>query len=181
LDARPTQKYINGSGKVQIFEARIMNIGNTFVLKNHSVQVAIDSAGIRTTVPASIKRLAPGDQLTVQVGAINLPVAVPEQIGFAAVSISGNGISAVNYTFNVSYGIKTYDPTYASLYSHESPTWFNAAKFGIFIHWGVYAVPAWGNVGKNETYAEWYSLLLSSYLVSVLKVMKVLVESEPRT
>lgn len=33
---------------------------------------------------------------------------------------------------------------------------YNGAKYGIFIHWGVYAVPAWGNTGKNEGYAEWY-------------------------
>lgn len=27
------------------------------------------------------------------------------------------------------------------------------SRFGIFIHWGVYSVPAWAPVG---TYAEWY-------------------------
>ncbi|RYF46200.1 MAG: hypothetical protein EOO38_14580 [Cytophagaceae bacterium] len=34
-------------------------------------------------------------------------------------------------------------------------TRFDDGKYGIFIHWGVYAVPAWGNSGKNESYAEW--------------------------
>ncbi len=34
------------------------------------------------------------------------------------------------------------------------PDWFNGAKFGIFIHWGIYSVPAWAPVGKE--YAEWY-------------------------
>ena len=33
------------------------------------------------------------------------------------------------------------------------PEWFLDAKFGIFIHWGVYSVPAWGGVGE---YSEWY-------------------------
>ena len=28
------------------------------------------------------------------------------------------------------------------------PAWYQDAKFGIFIHWGVYSVPAFGN--------EWY-------------------------
>jgi alpha-L-fucosidase len=46
-------------------------------------------------------------------------------------------------------------PTYESIYTHGSPSWYNNAKYGIFIHWGIYAVPGWGNVGKNETYAEW--------------------------
>ena len=33
------------------------------------------------------------------------------------------------------------------------PQWYKDAKFGIFIHWGVYSVPSWG---KKGTYAEWY-------------------------
>lgn len=33
------------------------------------------------------------------------------------------------------------------------PSWFTDAKLGIFIHWGVYSVPAWAPVGA---YAEWY-------------------------
>jgi len=33
------------------------------------------------------------------------------------------------------------------------PAWFGEAKFGIFIHWGPYSVPAWSPSG---TYTEWY-------------------------
>ncbi|TKG89400.1 alpha-L-fucosidase [Puteibacter caeruleilacunae] len=33
------------------------------------------------------------------------------------------------------------------------PDWFGKAKFGIFIHWGPYSVPAWSPSG---TYTEWY-------------------------
>lgn len=36
-----------------------------------------------------------------------------------------------------------------SLGHYQIPTWFRDAKFGIFLHWGVYSVPAFGN--------EWYS------------------------
>jgi alpha-L-fucosidase len=35
-----------------------------------------------------------------------------------------------------------------SLRKYEAPDWYKDAKFGIFIHWGVYSVPAFGN--------EWY-------------------------
>ena len=42
-----------------------------------------------------------------------------------------------------------YKDTWESLEKHETPEWFKNAKFGIFIHWGVYSVPAFGN--------EWYS------------------------
>jgi alpha-L-fucosidase len=51
-----------------------------------------------------------------------------------------------------------YAPTWASLDQRPIPTWFTEAKFGIFIHWGVYSVPAYRPVSPRpyETYAEWY-------------------------
>jgi alpha-L-fucosidase len=61
-----------------------------------------------------------------------------------------------------------YQPTWNSLETHTVPQWFQDAKFGIFIHWGLYSVPAWapptGELGKvdwdtwftNNPYAEWY-------------------------
>jgi len=39
-------------------------------------------------------------------------------------------------------------PDWESLQKYEAPEWYRDAKFGIFIHWGVYSVPAFGN--------EWY-------------------------
>ena len=44
--------------------------------------------------------------------------------------------------------ISTYQATWDSLDSYVVPEWFMDAKLGIFIHWGVYAVPAFDN--------EWY-------------------------
>jgi len=61
-----------------------------------------------------------------------------------------------------------FDPTWDSLKKHTVPEWFRDAKFGIFIHWGLYSVPAWapptGELGKvdwnkwfiENPYAEWY-------------------------
>ena len=46
-----------------------------------------------------------------------------------------------------------YESTWESLDSRATPDWFQDAKFGIFIHWGLYSVPAWSPRG---TYAEWY-------------------------
>ena len=45
-----------------------------------------------------------------------------------------------------------YEPTTESLRRHKVPQWYEDAKFGIFIHWGVYAVPA---------YHEWYVTFMS--------------------
>ncbi|MDY2837696.1 MAG: alpha-L-fucosidase [Bilifractor sp.] len=67
-----------------------------------------------------------------------------------------------------------YEPTRESVTSHPVPQWYNDAKFGIFIHWGLFSVPgyAYSEKGKSirdihsETdefegqkynpYAEWY-------------------------
>lgn len=53
---------------------------------------------------------------------------------------------------------KTYQPDWASLDSREMPQWFNEARFGIFIHWGVYSVPSWRKINNAlfGSYAEWY-------------------------
>ncbi|MEM1560965.1 MAG: alpha-L-fucosidase [Ignisphaera sp.] len=41
-----------------------------------------------------------------------------------------------------------FKPSWSSLKNYRVPKWFIDSKFGIFIHWGVYSVPAFGN--------EWY-------------------------
>uniref|UniRef100_G1NJS8 alpha-L-fucosidase n=1 Tax=Meleagris gallopavo TaxID=9103 RepID=G1NJS8_MELGA len=33
----------------------------------------------------------------------------------------------------------------AEIYARPLPTWFDEAKFGVFIHWGVFAVPSFGS------------------------------------
>ena len=67
--------------------------------------------------------------------------------------------------------IMRYEATKQSLKNHKVPDWFNDAKFGIFIHWGLFSVPAFAITGidlnksmkrgieehfKNNPYAEWY-------------------------
>ena len=46
-----------------------------------------------------------------------------------------------------------YEADWESLDGHETPAWFADAKFGIFIHWGVYSVPSYCD---TSTYSEWY-------------------------
>jgi len=63
-------------------------------------------------------------------------------------------------------------PTLESLNSRALPQWFDDAKFGIFIHWGMFAIPAFAETSDDihETfrnqydtavartpYSEWYS------------------------
>jgi alpha-L-fucosidase len=46
--------------------------------------------------------------------------------------------------------------------AHTAPPWWRDAKFGVFVHWGPYSVPAWGPVSDADkatnftNYAEWY-------------------------
>ncbi|MCK5642211.1 MAG: alpha-L-fucosidase, partial [Gammaproteobacteria bacterium] len=44
-----------------------------------------------------------------------------------------------------------FEPTAESLKQYECPEWFRDAKFGIYFHWGVYSVPAFG----SEWYPRW--------------------------
>jgi alpha-L-fucosidase len=52
---------------------------------------------------------------------------------------------------------QTFQPTWESVDARPTPGWFSDAKFGIFIHWGVYSVPAYAPVIPGKlAYAEWY-------------------------
>lgn len=53
----------------------------------------------------------------------------------------------------ISFADGPYEANWESLDQRQIPSWFQDAKFGIFIHWGVYSVPAWAPKGQ---YAEWY-------------------------
>jgi len=48
-----------------------------------------------------------------------------------------------------------YQANWASLNTRKVPEWFHQDKFGIFIHWGVYAVPSFSKV-VPDGYSEWY-------------------------
>src|SRR5687768_4117412 len=65
-----------------------------------------------------------------------------------------------------------YQPTWESVSTHPLPEWFDNAKLGVFLHWGLYSVPAWApnaaniqdlfrtkgprTLLHNMPYAEWY-------------------------
>lgn len=46
----------------------------------------------------------------------------------------------------------TYKPDWQSLSEYPVPQWYKAAKFGVFVHWGVFTVP--------EYFSEWYPRLM---------------------
>lgn len=73
--------------------------------------------------------------------------------------------------------MQQYFPTKKSLNKHPIPSWYQEAKFGIFIHWGLYSIPAFSpRVGKISDafklhyddaivmtpYTEWYANAIKS-------------------
>jgi alpha-L-fucosidase len=68
--------------------------------------------------------------------------------------IAAAGVAAAAGVFRVhtawaTDGPGSYTPSWSSVDQHPpAPEWFQDAKFGIYYHWGVFSVPAFGN--------EWY-------------------------
>lgn len=67
----------------------------------------------------------------------------------------------------------TYQPTLTSIAAHAVPDWYQDAKLGIFVHYGLFSVPGWAVVSEGDItqtlrkygwkghfrvnpYAEWY-------------------------
>ncbi|KAL5425143.1 hypothetical protein PMIN04_002805 [Paraphaeosphaeria minitans] len=147
-NVRPTQKWVDlGDTRSQVVEV-ILNNGGTECVHGDGLTVSFKGNDIETVQPGRIKRLCPGDQKSIQV------------------SVTGSGTCAVDvsivyqnttttHTFSdLTFGLTNW--TEDNLAAHESPQWFDDAKFGIFIHWGPYSVPAWGNSTPHESYAEWF-------------------------
>ena len=61
-----------------------------------------------------------------------------------------------------------YDPTWKSLDSRPLPSWYDEAKFGIFMHWGVYSVPSYGSEWfwyrwKEDKRADYVEFMKKNY------------------
>lgn len=74
-------------------------------------------------------------------------------------------VLAVFLSFAVAHAQK-FEANWESLNQRGIPAWFNQDKFGIFIHWGVYAVPAYAPIIPNNglSYSEWYWTRIESKL-----------------
>ena len=59
-------------------------------------------------------------------------------------------------------------PTWESLNQRGYPQWFRDAKLGIFIHWGLYSVPAYAS---KEGYGEWFYRGLMQHVPERTRIM----------
>ncbi|MEV8523797.1 alpha-L-fucosidase [Streptomyces sp. NPDC052000] len=151
-DARSTTTSL-ASG-AQSVEATVVNAGTVTLLASDALSVEVEVDGARTLEAARIPRLHPGDQARVRIGIRPRAGTAPGTVRDGHVVARGRGRDAASVARQLTLGVPDFAPTDASLSSHQAPYWFQDAKFGIFIHWGVYSVPAWAPVGVQ--YAEWY-------------------------
>ncbi|MEO3841389.1 alpha-L-fucosidase [Streptomyces sp. B22F1] len=152
-NVRSTTTSLERSG-AQSVEATLINAGGVWIAARDGLSVTVDTEGARTVAPVAVPRLGPGEQARVTVGIRNRAGVARGTVQEGRVVATGRGGTAAEVTRPLTLGVPDFEPTDASLSSHQAPYWFNDAKFGIFIHWGVYSVPAWAPVGKQ--YAEWY-------------------------
>ena len=117
---------------------------------NEAYTVEVSGRGVTTVAPAVFYRLVPADQ-------VNLDVLVTGgssgQTATVTVKNAAGDVVGTSVGWPVTPLRTSWTPEVDVLTTHETPTWWNKAKYGIFIHWGLYSVPAYG---PPDSYAEWY-------------------------
>ncbi|HRO70551.1 MAG TPA: alpha-L-fucosidase [Chitinophagaceae bacterium] len=82
-------------------------------------------------------------------------------------------ITAILLFFSKTHSQQPYQATWESLNTRPIPSWFTNAKFGIFIHWGLYSVPSWATNsnadGFGSNYSEWYWERLNNTKLNIHK------------
>ncbi len=58
-------------------------------------------------------------------------------------------------TLALALNVSAFEANWESLDARPIPEWWRNAKFGIFIHWGVYAVPAYAPTEGQHVYAKY--------------------------
>lgn len=146
---RPTQKWTESGS--QIVEVTVNNVGSECVSGSGLTVSLTGCEGCSTVETGVLKRLCPGDQKRVHLG-----VTGSANHTNVSILLAGQDVNQTTQFSGISLGFETFTTDLESIEKHESPQWFDDAKYGIFIHWGPYSVPAYGGVAPNETYAEWF-------------------------
>lgn len=69
-------------------------------------------------------------------------------------------------------------PDWESINQHGYPQWFRDAKLGIFIHWGLYSVPAYAS---KEGYGEWFYRGLMQRVPERMRIMSLYADTTKPT
>ncbi|KAF9026154.1 glycoside hydrolase family 29 protein [Hymenopellis radicata] len=146
--------------RAQVVEVTVANMLPAYTLSSaassskRELHVEITGANIKTLSRGVIYRLVPGDQVTVDV-----LVSGVQNGDVASVVIKGANGNVIGESrgWPIVPLVEKWTSDVQSLSAHETPGWWNRAKFGIFIHWGIYSVPAWA---PPTNYAESYDWFL---------------------
>lgn len=135
----------------QMIEVDVHNSG-VKRLQGSSIKVAAYGPGIKSRITGDIEWLNPGEKRTTYIG-IQTSFSGKQKVA-TTLAVKGGNIAVIVMNIPLQLGIDPWEPTEVSLGQHRAPRWFDQDKFGIFIHWGLYSVPAWGPPGGM--YSEWY-------------------------
>ncbi|KAI6529597.1 hypothetical protein MCOR10_003667 [Pyricularia oryzae] len=152
-----TSKWFEGSDYVQVVEMVLRNTDNVnaFIAADKLTITAV-SDSVELVQPALVRRIMPGQEVVVQIGVKNKPTTPRGTSCSVTIQASWGESLSTSTTASGVCGFGDYAADRTSLSRHWTPDWYNNAKFGIFIHWGIYSVPAFGNTGSRQDYAEWY-------------------------
>lgn len=155
-----TSKWLEGTNITQVLELIITNNDpNNYLTLADTLTVNVSSSSLDTVVPGTLTRLAPSERAVVQIGVKNKAGVTPgTTCGGTVVATYGTKYGpakTATQNFQGNCGIGDYVATASSLAFHWNPDWYNEVKFGIFVHWGVYSAPAYGDRQPREDYAEW--------------------------
>ncbi|KAF8177465.1 glycoside hydrolase family 29 protein [Mycena galopus ATCC 62051] len=131
------------------------NAGSTALSITSPHTIELTGSRLTTLARGVVNRLVPGDQARVDVFVANN--AAENETATVVVRNSQGQIVLSSDGWAVAPLVETWTAEKEVLERHETPTWWNGAKFGIFIHWSVFSVPAWG---PPNQYAEWYNWYL---------------------
>ncbi|KAK0212150.1 glycoside hydrolase family 29 protein [Desarmillaria ectypa] len=157
--ARFTSRWEDFDGvRAQAVEVTLANLLPTYSLSvetslNARHQIYISGSDIKTLYSGVVHRLVPGDQITVDVfisgvhedGLANIEVRDPDA-----------HVIGVSSGWPTTPLVEHWAPYKQILDAHETPTWWNRAKYGIFIHWGIYSVPAWATPSNYAESYDWF-------------------------
>ncbi|KAG8860319.1 hypothetical protein FRB96_003968 [Tulasnella sp. 330] len=123
--------------------------------------VGVVGSNIRTVRHGTLYRIIPSDEIRVKVWVVptyktpafgidgSFEVVLHDEDG-ALVETHGRTVFEYSGAFAASSSERT------------TPEWWEDAKFGIFIHWGIYSVPGWAP-GELGWYGEWYNWWLHKW------------------
>lgn len=159
--ARATRRWKNGHQIVEVLLANQRSISEhgdeSAWARNLRVQL-LGTSFDTLTVPVPVNRLMPGDEVLLEFEV--KPRSSSEAFEGAYLLVNRGDLERFQILSVPVSGVRLlHSPEYteAEIEEHSRPAWFDKAKFGIFIHWGLFSVPAFA---APPQYAEWYDFWL---------------------